>query len=97
MSSDFNDHEFDWIPLHFPLSLYSQVCLSPLYPESTVTREPYDHVFGANPNNLAADAEIFLSEWIHSVHNQVHNNSKDEMNNIQVWHRVLSNQRKNYL
>lgn len=46
-------------PLHFPLSLHPSVGLSPVWPASTLTWEPYAHAFRAIPNNPAADAEIF--------------------------------------
>lgn len=48
-------------------SLHPSVCLSPLWPASALTREPYAYAFKAILNNLAGDAELFLSEWIQCV------------------------------
>lgn len=39
-------------------------CLSPLWPASVLARDPYAY---AMLNNPAADAELFLSEWIQCV------------------------------
>ena len=52
-------------PLHFSLSLHPSVRLSPLWPASALTRDPY--AFRAILSNLAADDELFLSEWIQCV------------------------------
>lgn len=91
MSFDFNEHEFDWISLQFPVSLHPLVSLPPLRPESAPTREPYSYTFTAP----AADAELSVSEWIRFSLLELKEEKKKRDRNEQ--HAILAHYAKSFL